>query len=97
MNLIERTQLLAGIEQRAFIDIDSLLRPIYGQAKQGASFGQGRGLDGTRGDATARAAGAGGREIILVRGDSAYGASAVGIQVADAVSPTTCQVRPRCR
>jgi hypothetical protein len=31
---------LAGADQRAFIDIDSLLRPVYGYAKQGASFGQ---------------------------------------------------------
>jgi hypothetical protein len=31
--------LLPGIEQRAFLDIDSLLRPVYGNAKQGASFG----------------------------------------------------------
>ena len=31
--------LLPGIEQRAFVDIDSLLRPVYGHHKQGASFG----------------------------------------------------------
>jgi len=37
--LAARTDLLAGIEQRAFIDIDSLLRPVYGHRKQGASFG----------------------------------------------------------
>ena len=37
--LAARTPILAGIEQRAFIDIDSLLRPVYGHAKQGASFG----------------------------------------------------------
>ncbi len=37
--LAERTRLLPGIEQRAFLDIDSLLRPVYGHAKQGASFG----------------------------------------------------------
>jgi hypothetical protein len=37
--LVQRTGLLAGIEQRCFIDIDSLLRPVYGKAKQGASFG----------------------------------------------------------
>jgi hypothetical protein len=37
--LAARTPLLAGIEQRCFIDIDSLLRPVYGKAKQGASFG----------------------------------------------------------
>jgi hypothetical protein len=30
---------LVGIEQQAFIDIDSLLRPVYGHAKQGASYG----------------------------------------------------------
>jgi hypothetical protein len=37
--LAERTELLAGIETQAFIDIDSLLRPVYGHAKQGASYG----------------------------------------------------------
>ena len=37
--LIGRTELLAGIESQAFIDIDSLLRPVYGHAKQGASYG----------------------------------------------------------
>jgi hypothetical protein len=37
--LAKRTPLLPGIEQRAFLDIDSLLRPVYGNAKQGASFG----------------------------------------------------------
>src|SRR6266567_5105461 len=35
----QRSELLAGIEQQAFIDIDSLLRPVYGHAKQGASYG----------------------------------------------------------
>jgi len=39
VNLVQRTDLLPGIEARAFIDIDSLLRPVYGHAKQGASFG----------------------------------------------------------
>jgi hypothetical protein len=37
--LAARTPLLPGIEQRAFVDIDSLLRPVYGHRKQGASFG----------------------------------------------------------
>jgi hypothetical protein len=37
--LAARTPLLPGIEERAFIDIDSLLRPVYGHHKQGASFG----------------------------------------------------------
>ena len=37
--LAEHTSVLAGIEQQAFVDIDSLLRPVYGHAKQGASFG----------------------------------------------------------
>ena len=37
--LAARTPLLPGIEARAFLDIDSLLRPVYGHAKQGASFG----------------------------------------------------------
>jgi DDE family transposase len=39
VSLVERTSLLPGIEQQAYIDIDSLLRPVYGHAKQGASFG----------------------------------------------------------
>jgi hypothetical protein len=37
--LAARTPVLAGIGNRAFIDIDSVLRPVYGHAKQGASFG----------------------------------------------------------
>jgi hypothetical protein len=37
--LAQRVPLLPGIEERAFIDIDSLLRPVYGHQKQGASFG----------------------------------------------------------
>ncbi|HEX4099548.1 MAG TPA: IS1380 family transposase, partial [Pseudonocardiaceae bacterium] len=37
--LAGRTELLAGIGEQAFIDIDSLLRPVYGHAKQGASYG----------------------------------------------------------
>jgi hypothetical protein len=37
--LAKRTPLLPGIEACAFLDIDSLLRPVYGAAKQGASFG----------------------------------------------------------
>ena len=32
--LTARTPLLPGIEERAFLDIDSLLRPVYGHAKQ---------------------------------------------------------------
>ena len=40
VNLAERTDLLPGIEQETYVDIDSLLRPVYGHAKQGASFGR---------------------------------------------------------
>ena len=118
VNLVARTNLLPGIETQAYVDIDSLLRPVYGHAKQGASFGHTkisgkqvlrRGLSplattistrhaapvvagirlraGKTGSGkgaasmvreaitTARAAGAAGE--ILVRGDSAYGTSAV--------------------
>ncbi len=39
IGLAEHTDVLAGIDQRAYVDIDSLLRPVYGNAKQGASFG----------------------------------------------------------
>lgn len=116
--LAERTDVLAGIETQAYVDIDSLLRPVYGKAKQGAGYGHTKiagkqvlrkGLSplattistevaapviaglrlraGTAGSGrsagsmvkdavrTARAAGATGN--ILVRGDSAYGTSAV--------------------
>ena len=118
VNLAQRTDLLSGIDQQAYVDIDSLLRPVYGHAKQGASFGHtkiagkqvlrkglsplattistrgsapvvagirlragkagsGKGAASMVGEAilTARAAGATGE--ILVRGDSAYGNSAV--------------------
>ena len=37
--LCGHVELLPGADQRAFVDIDSLLRPVYGQAKQGASYG----------------------------------------------------------
>jgi hypothetical protein len=39
VNLVSRTGLLPGIATQAYVDIDSLLRPVYGHAKQGASFG----------------------------------------------------------
>jgi hypothetical protein len=39
VNLARRTDLLPGINEQAYIDIDSLLRPVFGHAKQGASFG----------------------------------------------------------
>jgi hypothetical protein len=34
-----RTDLLPGASVRTFVDIDSLLRPVYGHQKQGASYG----------------------------------------------------------
>jgi len=37
--LAARVPLLPGIEDRLYVDIDSLLRPVYGHKKQGASFG----------------------------------------------------------
>jgi hypothetical protein len=37
--LTAQTPVLDGIADRCFIDIDALLRPVYGHAKQGASFG----------------------------------------------------------
>ena len=39
VTLAARTPLLAGAEERMFLDIDSLLRPVYGNQKQGASYG----------------------------------------------------------
>jgi Transposase DDE domain group 1 len=118
VNLIQHSDLLPGIEDRVFVDIDSLLRPVYGRQKQGASYGHtkiagkqllrkglsplattistehgapviagirlragkansGKGAASMVAEAirVARAAGAVGQ--ILVRGDSAYGTSAV--------------------
>ena len=37
--LCGRVDLLPGAQQRVFVGIDSLLRPVYGHAKQGASYG----------------------------------------------------------
>lgn len=37
--LAARTDLLPGAATRCFLDIDSLLRPVYGKQKQGASYG----------------------------------------------------------
>jgi hypothetical protein len=37
--LCQRVDLLPGADARVFIDIDSLLRPVYGHTKQGASYG----------------------------------------------------------
>lgn len=37
--LAHRVPLLPGAEERVYVDIDSLLRPVYGHHKQGASFG----------------------------------------------------------
>jgi Transposase DDE domain group 1 len=41
LGLVRRTKgrLLAGVEQVCFVDIDSMLRRVYGKAKQGAGFG----------------------------------------------------------
>ncbi len=38
-SLCERVKLLPGADVRAFVDIDSLLRPVHGHHKQGASYG----------------------------------------------------------
>jgi hypothetical protein len=37
--LCGRVELLPGADERVFVDIDSPLRPVYGHAKQGASYG----------------------------------------------------------
>ena len=39
ISLASRTDILPGLVDHAFIDIDSLLRPVYGHAKEGASYG----------------------------------------------------------
>jgi Transposase DDE domain group 1 len=38
-SLCQRVNLLPGSDVRAFVDIDSLLRPVYGHHKQGATYG----------------------------------------------------------
>jgi hypothetical protein len=37
--LVEHSGLLPGLERRVFVDIDSLLRPVFGHHKLGASYG----------------------------------------------------------
>ena len=39
VGLVQVGRLLPGIGDRAFVDVDSLLRPTFGHAKQGASYG----------------------------------------------------------
>jgi hypothetical protein len=39
VGLADRTNLLPGIAQRDYVGLDSLLRRVYGKAKQGAGFG----------------------------------------------------------
>ena len=39
VGLARSTPLLPGIDQLCFVDIDSMLRRVYGKAKQGAEFG----------------------------------------------------------
>jgi len=39
VNLVGCSGLLPGLDQQAYVDIDSLLRPVYGRQKQGASYG----------------------------------------------------------
>ena len=83
--LCERTDLLPGADEQMFIDIDSLLRPVYGHAKQGASYGHTKiagkqilrkGLSPLATTiSTARAIST--ATTILVRGDSAFGSRAV--------------------
>jgi hypothetical protein len=118
VNLVEITGLLPGIQERAVIDIDSLLRPVFGHAKQGASYGHtkiagkqvlrkglsplvttistahgapviagirlragktgsGKGAASMVTEAIRTACAAGASGEILVRGDSAYGNTAV--------------------
>ena len=42
VGLVQHSDLLPGIGDRVFVDVDSLLRPVFGHAKQGASYGQRR-------------------------------------------------------
>ncbi len=118
IGLVRHSDLLPGIATQAYVDIDSLLRPVYGHAKQGASYGHtkiagrqilrkglsplatticttrgapvlagirlragragsGKGAASMVAQAISTARAAGATSEILVRGDSAYGTSAV--------------------
>src|SRR6059058_3064079 len=39
LSLTERTPVLAGADQMTYVDIDALLRRVYGRTKEGARFG----------------------------------------------------------
>ncbi len=39
ITLAQQTPVLAGVDETCFVDIDSLLRPVYGKGKRGARFG----------------------------------------------------------
>ena len=39
VNLATRCNVLPGADKQVFVDIDSLLRPVFGHQKQGASYG----------------------------------------------------------
>ncbi len=39
VNLVQHSDLLPGLHRQAYVDIDSVLRPVYGHHKQGASYG----------------------------------------------------------
>ena len=39
VGLAAATDVLPGLAEQAFVDVDSLLRPTFGHAKQGASYG----------------------------------------------------------
>ena len=118
VGLVEHTDLLPGIGQQVYVDIDSLLRPVFGHARRGTSYGHtkiagkqvlskglsplattlstrhgapviagirlragragsGKGAASMVRDAVSTARAAGARAEILIRGDSAYGNSAV--------------------
>lgn len=90
--LTTQTDVLPGAATRTFIDIDALLRPVYGHAKQGACYGHskiagirlragkagsGKGAGRMVAQAITTARQVGATGTVIVRGDSAYGSQAV--------------------
>jgi hypothetical protein len=80
-----RAEVLAGLDEQAFMDIGSLLRAVYGHAKQGASYGHTKVAQAI---VTARAAGAAGRSSCAVTPPTATARWSAHADAARPSSPT---------
>jgi hypothetical protein len=77
--LARRAPLLAGADQLAFVDVDSMQRRVYGHAKQGAAFGHTK-IQG---------------KTVLVRGLNALAAAVSTPQAAPVVAAPGCAAAAR--